>query len=138
MPGNPPRILCVDDQPEHLKIRKLLLEQFGCYVVAVHSAQECLRAATHEPFDLALVDYHLDGEMTGEDVCRDLRVCVPGIALVMLTGDAKIPESARAFVDAVIVKGASNPNDLFWTIEELLPDCTMKPRHPMSPKVFKK
>jgi len=48
----------------------------------------------------------------------------------MLTGDPKIPDSARESVDVVITKGSSGPEDLFFTIEELAPDCTLKPRRP--------
>jgi CheY-like chemotaxis protein len=130
MLGRPARILCLDDQPIHLQVRKMLLEQFGCEVVAVHDAQSCLIAATETRFDVALIDYHLGTEITGEDVAKDMRVCAPGTALVMLTGDPKIPDSAKASVDAVVIKGSSSPEDLFFTIQELAPDCTLKPRRP--------
>jgi len=106
----------------------MLLEQFGCEVVTVLDAQSCLVAAAESYFDVALIDYHLGTTVAGEDVARDLRVCAPGTALVMLTGDSKIPDSARESVDAVITKGSSQPEDLFVTIEELAPDCKLKPR----------
>lgn len=131
MPGKPPRILCLDDQPDHLSVRKMLLEQFGCEVVAVHEALDCLRAATDGSFDLALLDYHLSGEVNGEDVARDLRVCNPQLRLVMLTGDPRIPESAKKSVDAVVIKGFSSPEHLLWTIQQLLPNCVIKARRPM-------
>ncbi|HZD47108.1 MAG TPA: response regulator [Silvibacterium sp.] len=126
--GKRPKILCLDDQPANLQIRKLLLEQFGCEVVTVHDAQSCLLAATHEVFDLAIIDYHLAERTTGEDVARDLRACVPGMRLVMLTGDPRLPESAEQSVDAVLRKGSSSPKDLFRLIEELVPGTTLQPR----------
>jgi CheY-like chemotaxis protein len=128
MTGRRPRILCLDDQEANLAVRKFLLQQFGCDVTAVHDAQSCLAAATHNPFDLALLDYHLGNGITGEDVAHDLRVCTPNTVLVILTGDPSIPESARNSVDAVLTKGRTNPEELFLTIESLLPDCTLKPR----------
>jgi len=131
MAGRPPRILCLDDQPEHLLIRKALLEQFGCEVVVVYDAQVCLLTATHSHFDLALLDYHLGGNINGEDVARDLRVCLPDLRLVMLTGDPTIPESAKESVDAVLLKGSSSPGDLLWMIRTLLPECEIKPQRPM-------
>lgn len=137
MAGRQPRILCLDDQTANLLVRKTLLEQFGCVVVAVHDAQSCLTAATHEPFDLVLIDYHLGETVTGEDVARDLRVCMPGLMLVMLTGDPKIPESAKKSVDAVLIKGSTNPADLLRTIQELLPDCTIRQhRQPLIRELF--
>jgi CheY-like chemotaxis protein len=139
MPGRPARILCMDDQAVSLYVRKMLLEQFGCEVVAVHDAQSCLSAAVESSFDVALLDYHLGGTVTGEDVARDLRICSPNTALVMLTGDPKIPDSARESVDVVITKGTSSPEDLFSTLQQLAPDCTLKPRHqPFSPELFSK
>lgn len=133
-----PRILCLDDQPANLRIREALLKQFGCEVTAVGDAQNCLRAATHQSFDLALLDYHLGGETTGADVAHDLRICAPGVVLVMLTGDPKIPESAKKSVDKVLIKGSSSPEDLFQLIEESLPDCVLNPRHHVTLDLFAK
>ena len=130
MTGRPARILCLDDQPMALQVRKMLLEQFGCEVVTVLDAQSCLTAAAESEFDVALIDYHLGTAVTGEDVARDMRVCSPRTALIMLTGDPKIPDSARESVDAVITKGSSSPEDLFFAIEDLAPHCTLKPRRP--------
>src|SRR5579884_448812 len=112
-----PRVLCLDDQPEGLRVRKIFLEQFGCEVIVVTNAYECLHAATEEKFDIVLLDYHLgpSDTVTGEDVARDLRVCLPRTPLIMLTGDARLPASARESVDAVIIKGTSNPADLLRT-----------------------
>lgn len=123
-----PKILCLDDQRENLRIRKMFLEQFGCAVVAVEEARECLQAATREAFDLAILDYHLAGEVTGEDVARDLRVMSPALNLMILTGDPDIPESARECVDAIFIKGLGNPIELIDAIRSLLPDFDLKPR----------
>lgn len=85
------RILCLDDQPENLLVRKVLLEQFGCEVVTVTDSSACLQGAAQEVFDLVLLDYHLAERVTGEDVARDLRVLLPRVPLLMLTGDPLIP-----------------------------------------------
>jgi hypothetical protein len=58
--------------------------------------------------------------------------------LVMMTGDPNLPESAKECVDAVLLKGASTPDDLFRTIEELLPDYTLKPRRPLHLDLLRK
>jgi CheY-like chemotaxis protein len=129
MDGTKPRILCLDDQPENLRVRKLLLEQFGCEVVAVTDSSTCLHAAAQEIFDLVLLDYHLAERITGEDVAHDLRVLLPRIPLIMLTGDPHIPLSARDSVDAVLIKGPSGPAELLDTIQAFLPQCPIKARH---------
>jgi CheY-like chemotaxis protein len=124
-----PRILCLDDEPENLRVRKFMLEQFGCKVVTVTDSSACLYAAAQAIFDLVLLDYHLAEETTGEDVARDLRVLLPRVPFIMLTGDPKIPRSAWNSVDAVLIKGQSGPAELLDTIEKLLPQRPIKPRH---------
>jgi CheY-like chemotaxis protein len=129
-----PRILCLDDQPEILQVRKFVLEQFGCEVVTVTDSAACLRLAVGEHFDLVMLDYHLDEEVTGEDVARKMAVLLPGTPLILVTGDPKIPKSARASVDAVLVKGAIGPAELLDAIQRLLPGSRIKPqRQSMAP-----
>lgn len=128
MPNHRPRILCLDDQRDNLRLRKVFLEQFGCEVLTVEEAHQCLQIATREPLDLAILDYHLAGEVTGEDVARDLQVMVPDLTLMMLSGDPHIPQSARECVDAVFLKGSSDPGELIDIIRGLLPECELKPR----------
>ena len=126
-----PKILCVDDQAVNLRIRTMLLQQFGCETIAVEDHHSALRALDDTQVDLALIDYHLAGDSTGEELARDLRVIRPQLPLVMLTGDSSLPESVRECVDAVLIKGASNPADLLNTIRKLLPDAPLKPQPPM-------
>lgn len=123
-----PRILCLDDRIDNLRVRKFLLEQFGCEVVTVTDSSSCLRTVAQGTFDLVLLDYHLAEEITGEDVARDINAFLPEMPLIMLTGDPKLPDSARESVDAVLVKGSNGPRELLDTIQELLPGRTIKPR----------
>ncbi len=126
-----PRILCVDDQVENLRVRAMLLEQFGCEVVEVRDHQSTLRHVTEDSrgIDLIVIDYHLAHGETGEEIARDVRVMRPKLPLIMLTGDSKLPDSAAQCVDAVLIKGASNPRALLELIEELVPGAQLKPRH---------
>ena len=109
-------------------MRKVFLEQFGCEVITINDAQSCLSLASHEDFDLALLDYHLGGELTGEDVAHDLRALTPNMPLIMLTGDPGLPQSVKDCVDAFFVKGSSSPKDLLDAIDALLPGSFVKPR----------
>lgn len=125
-----PSILCVDDRADSLLIRKLMLQQFGCEVVAVTDAPACLDALDQHPIDLILIDYHLSDKMDGEELARTIRTNWPKVALVMLTGDPNVPNSARESVDAVLIKGASSPKDMLDLIEDLVPDAQLRPRQP--------
>ena len=124
-----PRILCVDDQVENLRVRAMLLEQFGCEVVQVQDHPSALREVTQDGIDLVVIDYHLGQGATGEEIARDVRVVNPAVPLIMLTGDSKLPESAAECVDAVLIKGASNPRALMDLIEKLVPGAKLKARH---------
>lgn len=129
MEATKPRILCLDDKPENLRIRKTLLEQFGCEVVTVTDSSTCLHRVAQESFDLVLLDYHLAEQVTGEDVARDIGVLLPRMPLVMLTGDPEIPKSAWECVDEVVIKGSGGPTQLLDTLQRLLPRSRIKPRH---------
>jgi CheY-like chemotaxis protein len=123
-----PKILCVDDQVENLRVRGMLLEQFGCEVVLAQDHRSTLREVTEDGIDLVVIDYHLANGESGEDVARDVRVLRPQLPLILLSGDAKLPESASRIVDAVLVKGASDPKELLGLIEELVPGTKLLPR----------
>ena len=126
-----PTVLCVDDQEENLRIRVLLLQQFGCETFVAHDATAAIRTATDEDIDLVLIDYHLANDETGEQVARYLRVLKPRLPLIMLTGDVYLPDSACECVDAVLTKGLSGPAELLDTIQRLLPEAALRPRRPM-------
>jgi len=123
-----PTVLCVDDQPVNLQIRTMLLEQFGCEAIGVEDQQSALRLLSDKDVDVMVIDYHLALGASGEELARDARVMRPGIKLIMLTGDSKLPDSARTCVDAVLIKGVSNPSMLLDLIEELIPGAELRPR----------
>lgn len=126
-----PKILCVDDKVDNLRIRAMLLEQFGYETVMASDHTSALRACTENNIDLAVIDYHLARGETGDVLAHDIRVMCPKLPLVMLTGDPQLPDSAAEIVDAVLVKGQCNPRALLDVIERLLPDAMSAPRRPM-------
>ena len=126
-----PTILCVDDLEESLRIRVLLLQQFGCETLTAHDHTTAIRIAADNPIDLVLIDYHLANGETGEQVALDMRVLKPIIPLVMLTGDVLVPDCAFKCVDAVLTKGLSSPAELFEIIQRLVPDAELRPRRTM-------
>ena len=126
--GKKPTILCVDDMEEHLRIRVLLLQQFGCETLTAPDHTTAIRIAAENPIDLVLIDYHLANRETGEQVAQDVRVLKPHLPLVMLTGDVHLPDHACQCVDAVLTKGSSSPAELLDIIQRLVPDAQLRPR----------
>lgn len=127
-----PKILCVDDKIDNLRIRVMLLERFGCEAVIASDHNSALRACMEDRIDLAVIDYHLARGEMGDELAHDIRVMFPKLPLIMLTGDPQLPDSAAKTVDAVLVKGQCNPSALLDVIEQLLPDAMLASRPPVS------
>ncbi len=123
-----PRILCIDDQLAHVEVRAVLLRLFGCFVAIESDPADGLRRLESEEFDLVLLDYHLANGVMGDGVACQIREKWPNIRILMLTGDAKIGDSARNCADAVLIKGASDPGELWEMIHKLVPHKPLKPR----------
>jgi CheY-like chemotaxis protein len=124
-----PTILCVDDQAGNLRIRAMMLELFGFIALTATDHRSALQAASQTTVDLVVIDYHLAQGETGEEIARDLRVMFPKIPLIMLTGDYKLPQRAVESVDAVLIKGMSDPRALVDLIQKLLSSA----RRPLAP-----
>ncbi len=61
----PSAILCVDDNEVALQPRKLVLESAGHQVQTAVNAAGARELIATQPFDLAIVDYHLEGIQRG-------------------------------------------------------------------------
>lgn len=75
-PGDPlpgRRLLVVDNEAAILHSMSALLGQWGCQVIAALDLPEALEALQGQAPELILADYHLDHEVLGCEVVRDLR-----------------------------------------------------------------
>jgi len=133
-----PKILCVDDKVDNLRIRAMLLEQFGCETIIASDHTSALRAFTEGRIDLVVLDYHLARGQTGEELAHDLRVMCPKLPIIMLTGDVQLPPSAAQNVDAVLIKGMSSPRALLDLIDKLLPDAGLGAQPPIRVRKLEK
>jgi PAS domain S-box-containing protein len=80
-------VMCVENEPAVLSAIECLLNDWGCEVLAVcdrDSALKCVKERPAAP-DLLLVDYHLDGGVSGISVADELQSFwsdgVPGIII---------------------------------------------------------
>jgi len=99
------RVLCVDDDPETLKLRKLLLEATGYSAVTATSGEEALRILERdETFDLVLLDYLMPG-MKGDELAQKLRLQHPDLPLVAVSAVGQLPPALLENTDATVQKG---------------------------------
>lgn len=99
---DPKTILCVDDEPTALFLRKAVLQKFGFRVLTASSAREALQMLAQEPVDLLLSDL-LMPEMIGTELARIVKENYPGLPVVVVSGVNEIPPEA-AHADMFVSK----------------------------------
>jgi|SRR5579872_268350 len=110
-------ILCIDDEPDALEVRKLLLESAGYRVIQAASGKQGLKLFSVAVINLVLVDYWMPG-MNGLAVARQIKELDPDMPIVMISGLAELPGEAVGIADRWILKG--HPvQDLLDTLAEL-------------------
>ena len=87
------KILVAEDEPEIMRIYKLLLEEKGYQVFATEDGKQCLNAYKTElnktmngniPFNLVILDYRMP-EKNGIEVAKEILALCPGQELLMVT-----------------------------------------------------
>jgi CheY-like chemotaxis protein len=112
-------ILCVDDDPSALKLRKLLLGAAGYSVLTAESGAEALEVLEKGAnVDLALLDYTMPG-MNGDELAAKLRHKHPGISLVAVSAVGQLPEEFLNNLDSRVQKG-QDPEVLLSTVSNVL------------------
>ncbi len=119
-------LLCIDDEPTGLLVRKLLLETVGYSVLTAGSGPEAFPIIQEKPVDAVILDY-LMPEMNGGVVAMRLRQIKPTVPILMLSAYVALPEDALAAVDAFVTKGQP-PDVLLGSLEALLQEG--EHRHP--------
>jgi CheY-like chemotaxis protein len=63
-------ILVVEDDPAQQRMYEAFFDELGHRVIAVSTAMAAVDALVSEKIDLVVLDYELDGTMTGVEVAR--------------------------------------------------------------------
>jgi CheY-like chemotaxis protein len=111
-------ILCIDDEANGLRIRKMLLQTRGYEVMTALSGPEGLELLDAHPFSAVVVDYSMPG-MNGGEVAAEIKRRNPKVKILMLSAYVDLPEDALRWVDKRSVKGVS-PTTLLADLEQLL------------------
>lgn len=103
------RVLLVDDNPQALKVLKMVLSNLGIHQIFTardgRSAQDFLGEAEGE-VDLIICDWEMP-RMTGLELLQQVRTVYPDMPFMMVTGnaDAKSVRTAKEFgVNAYLSK----------------------------------
>lgn len=89
-----PAVLVVDDSPAVSTTLMWVLRESGYNCVAVGSRTEALQVCAGMSPDLALIEIDLpDG--SGLEAARDLRSCVPGCRMLLMSGDPEAGDEVQ-------------------------------------------
>jgi CheY-like chemotaxis protein len=86
-------ILCVDDEPNSLVLRKLVLQKAGYEVVTASSAILALDVLSSRQVDLVLSDQLMPG-LTGTELARQVKTKWPSVPVIIISGVNEIPVDA--------------------------------------------
>ena len=112
-------ILCIDDEPNVLVVRKMLLESVGYRVLLAESGPQGLEILRRENVQTVIVDYKMP-DMTGSEVAEHIRRFRPGMPIIMLSAYIDLSADQLKDVDAYVRKGES-PDVLLRTIRNIQP-----------------
>jgi len=108
------KILVVDDDQSILKVLKMRLEAKGYQVLTKSNAEDALKTAKSDTFDLALVDLKLQGK-NGIELMEDLQKINPLMPIIILTAFGTVKTAVEA-----MKKGAQSYLTKPYADDELL------------------
>ncbi len=111
-------ILCIDDEPLGLQVRKILLQHQGYEVLTAPNGPEGLQIFAANPVQAVVLDYCMPG-MTGDQVAAEMKRLKPAVKILLLSAYVDLPEEALKCVDKRAVKGVA-PTLFLEDLQQLL------------------
>jgi CheY-like chemotaxis protein len=102
--GRQREILCIDDDPEGLKVRGILLESMGYKVLSETDAERGLKRFREHEFDAVVMDYQMPG-MSGGEAAQQMKRVRPETPVVILSALPWLPNGEGDAIDAFVQKG---------------------------------
>ncbi len=115
-----PKVLIVDDDPSHLEIYGLLVQQAGYDPVPALVRFSGADYPDEREIHLVLLDYKLDSEKTSVDIAEEVRAQYPAAPILLLSDIWSLPSDIAPYVAEFVRKG--EPARLMSTLKRMLPD----------------
>jgi CheY-like chemotaxis protein len=96
-----PLVLCIEDEPIFLLLRKKVLEQEGYNVIGATTAEDALKALREAPVCVTVAD-HMLGGANGAELAKDMKNIKPDVPIILFSGT--VPEHLGN-VDVYVNKG---------------------------------
>ena len=96
-----PLILCIEDQPTHLILRKKVLKLDGYDVIGATTAAQAVKILSEAPVCAVIADHMLHGT-TGTELAQEMKKIKPRVPIILFSGT--VPQHLND-VDVYVNKG---------------------------------
>jgi CheY-like chemotaxis protein len=121
-----PTLLCIDDLPQALELRKVTLESHGYCVKIASSSYAAIKMLEDASVAAVLLEYKLEG-MDAEAVACHIKQRFPNVPIILLSAYFELPERILWLVDEYVMK-SELPERLMPIIERAYKAHTAFPR----------
>jgi CheY-like chemotaxis protein len=112
-----PTLLCVDDLPQALEMRKAALESHGYRVKIASSSHAAMKLLEDAPVAAVLLEYKQEG-IDAEAVACHIKQRFPSLPIILLSAYSEMPERILWLVDEYVMK-SELPERLVPIIEQV-------------------
>ena len=96
-------LLCIDDRPQMLQVRKANLEPLGYSVMTATTAPKAIALLEKLAIDAVLLEYKLEG-MDAEAVAYHIKQRFPNQPIILLSAYSDVPERVLWLVDEYVMR----------------------------------
>ena len=121
-----PPVLCIDDRPQVLELRKATLESHGYCVKLASSGYTAMKMLEETPVAAVLLEYKMEG-MDAEAVACHIKQRFPTLPIILLSAYSEVPERILWLVDEYVMK-SELPERLMRIIEQTMQPSRFPPR----------
>ena len=118
-------VLCIDDHPQALELRKATLESHGYCVKVASSGYAAMKILEEEPVNVVLLEYKEEG-MDAEAVACHVKQQFPNLPIILISAYSEMPERILWLVDEYVMK-SELPEGLVRIIERATNRCKRSP-----------
>jgi CheY-like chemotaxis protein len=112
-----PILLCIDDRPEQLELRKAALESSGFCVETATNGYAAIKMLEEASVDAVLLEYKEEG-MDAEALAYQINQRFPNLPIILLSAYFEMPERILWLVDEFVMK-SDLPEGLVRAIERV-------------------
>lgn len=127
-----PTVLCIDDRPQLLELRKAALESRGFCIETVSSGHAAMKRLEETSVDAVLLEYKQEG-MDSEALAYHINQRFPSLPIILLSAYVEMPERILWLVDEYVMK-SELPEGLVGVIERVTRPTNIDEAHKLAPR----